>query len=552
MKIYSHRLIRIGAVIGVLLFWRFGWQTLDSFANEGSVADTVYQTDQEGAQPNPTTPDATGETPGDKLDSQQPIVTVNGNIWVKDTKRGGQLLLRWDRPDMEDIQGYRIFRKTAEGEFELITLEHITAENYLDTGLKDNEKYVYEIMAVNGAGNYLSMGVIEGVPTLDSTPPPVPSQLTAEDAGTGKKIILNWTPVQAGDLVGYNLYRQDEEKWIKVNVEPITDTSYIDTKITNGTVYRYQVKSIDDVDNESAPSPSVRAWGTNKNARIIWQFGETGTSGVDSRHLYAPYGVSVGVDDTFLVADSQNGRVIEVNEAGEVLWQFSGLDEPTRAKDLKDGRILVVDAGGSQVLLVDKDQQVPVWSYGKGGKRHGKKSGELNNPQDAVLLDNGQVLIADTGNGRLLQVNTNGKVVWDSSSQGGFNLDLPVSISIVGNGNYLVTDAGLNRVFELNKQGKVVWSYGSIVPGKGAGQLDYPVESLRAANGNTFIVDSMNYRILEVAQDGTLIWQWGMRTMQTEKNPTVGLYEPGGIAHLADNHLLVADQHNHRMVRIDH
>lgn len=533
MKTFGPKLFKLMVVLGVLLFWRFGWQTIGSYASEGPVADTVYQASEQ--------------------DNQSSALTVSGNIWAKDTKRGGQVFLRWERSEFANLLGYKIYRKPAEGEFELISEQVVTEEHYLDTGLVNNEKYSYQILAVDDAGNSNSVGVIEAVPTLDITPPPVPKDLSAEDEGTGKKILLKWSAVEAGDLVGYNLYRQEREDWVQVNQEPVMSTTFIDTRITNGTIYHYQVKSIDDVNNESASSPAVRAWGTNKQARIIWQFGATGSVGADAEHLYAPYGVNAGADSSFFVADSQNGRVIEVNAAGEVLWQFSGLVEPTRAKDLGDGRVLIVDSGGSQIIIVDQDQQVPVWSYGKGGKRHGKQSGELNNPHDAVLLNNGHVLIADTGNGRLLEVNAQGNVVWDSSGKGsGFSLNLPVSISIVGTGNFLVTDAGLNKVLELTKQGQLVWSYGSGIPGKGERQLDYPVESLRAANGNTFIVDSMNYRILEIAQDGTLIWQWGGRATQGAEDPAAGLYEPGGIAHLADNHLLVADQHNHRIVRIDH
>jgi len=475
------------------------------------------------------------------------------SLAAMDTRRGGTVVLEWSGPGDVGLAGYNIYRTGSDGERTRVNEEPVINNEYRDTGMVDGEEYIYQVTAVDFSGNESEpSGGAVVIPTHDTTPPPVPGELKAQDPGTGRKIVINWLPVEAGDLAGYNLYRRDREEWQKLNTQPLTETVYTDTDIVNGTVYRYQVTSIDDVDNESEPNGPVVGWGTNRNAKIIWQFGRTGREGESLSRLYGPYGASVSETGTYLIADTQNGRVLELNEAGDVIWEYeSGLIEPVRVKPAGHGRVLIVDAEGSRVLLVDKETSREVWAYGKGNRKHGRNDGRLNNPHDAAVLPDGSIIIADTGNGRLLEVKDHGKAVWSSDDRSfKYDFNLPVSVQPVADGRLLVTDAGAARVVEVDRKGRVSWSFGTGEAGKGDEQLDFPSYSLRLDNGNTMIIDSFNYRILEVSQEGFPVWKFGSRG--TGSNDSKQLYEPGGLAWLPDNHILVADQHNHRVVRIDH
>lgn len=94
----------------------------------------------------------------------------------------------------------------------------------------------------------------------DTSPPSAPSTLNAE-SGDGE-IALAWSTVDENDLEGYNLYRSTSaidsvSAAEMVNAEVVSDTSFTDPSVENGTVYHYRVTAVDENDNESAPSTEV-------------------------------------------------------------------------------------------------------------------------------------------------------------------------------------------------------------------------------------------------------------------------------------------------------
>lgn len=87
----------------------------------------------------------------------------------------------------------------------------------------------------------------------DTTPPSVPTGLTATP-GNGQ-VSLSWNASTDPDdaVAGYNIYRNGAK------VGSSTSTSFTDTGLTNGTSYSYQVSAFDTHGNESALSSTVSA-----------------------------------------------------------------------------------------------------------------------------------------------------------------------------------------------------------------------------------------------------------------------------------------------------
>jgi L,D-peptidoglycan transpeptidase YkuD (ErfK/YbiS/YcfS/YnhG family) len=84
--------------------------------------------------------------------------------------------------------------------------------------------------------------------SVDTTPPSVPTGLSADPSTT--QIALSWSP-SSGGAVGYHVYRDGA-------LLGTTDTTgYTDTKVSQGTSYRYQVTALDGLGNESAPSDAT-------------------------------------------------------------------------------------------------------------------------------------------------------------------------------------------------------------------------------------------------------------------------------------------------------
>ncbi|MFH1777870.1 MAG: PKD domain-containing protein [Candidatus Omnitrophota bacterium] len=98
-----------------------------------------------------------------------------------------------------------------------------------------------------------------GTFTIDTTPPDVPVGLIAKGGDT--TVDLSWPANTEDDLYGYNLYRTTISgmDYIKVNTGLITETSYQDTGLTNGTTYYYVITAIDNLGNESGYSEEISA-----------------------------------------------------------------------------------------------------------------------------------------------------------------------------------------------------------------------------------------------------------------------------------------------------
>jgi hypothetical protein len=77
-------------------------------------------------------------------------------------------------------------------------------------------------------------------------------------AGTQHSVNLSWK-ASTSPVVGYNVYRRGASGVVKLNLEPITGTSYVDRTVQLGQTYFYVTKAVSPRGTESAPSNEVRA-----------------------------------------------------------------------------------------------------------------------------------------------------------------------------------------------------------------------------------------------------------------------------------------------------
>jgi hypothetical protein len=157
--------------------------------------------------------------------------------------------------------------------------------------------------------------------------------------------------------------------------------------------------------------------------RVVWSYG-TGIAGSGPGQLMDAFSASRLPGGNTLIADNQGCRVIEVTPAGEIAWQVGKagelasengyapgyIDWPRSAQRLDstpgDGRFttLIADEMGQRVIEVDQNGNV-VWQFGQNGMA-GTGPGQLFDPAHATRLPDGTTVIVDNPNkiGRVLRI----------------------------------------------------------------------------------------------------------------------------------------------------
>jgi len=227
-------------------------------------------------------------------------------------------------------------------------------------------------------------------------------------------------------------------------------------------------------------------------------------------NLEMPLSVERLTNGNTLIADGGDeagfgSEVIEVDPVGTIVWQFNDrgkLRFTHSARRMSNGNTLMTDTTNNRLLEVAPDGRVVVnsdhWGGGTGSLSDGS---HFHYPNEAFELKDGTFLVTDRNNGRCLQVNREGVVLWWF---GGEALHHPHNANPLSNGNVLVSDSDGNRIVEVNRNKEIVWSYGD----GSAEMLWWPRGAIRLTNGNTLITDTKNHRLLEVTPDGKVAWKF--------------------------------------------
>jgi len=270
---------------------------------------------------------------------------------------------------------------------------------------------------------------------------------------------------------------------------------------------------------------------------------------------FEPRSISLLPDGSMLVTCGKHGTIVQISKTGRLLRQYtgadiSGLQRPFDAIPTSDGGMLIVDRaevqGEGRVFRVDSSLNV-VWQF---GGTSGIGAGQVFDPFTAEQLPGGHTLIADSLGYRVIEIDdATGDIVWSFgefkvSGAGSDHLDRPHSAQRLSNGNTLICDSENQRVIEVTRSKHIVWSYGTGTAGSGAGQLANPNAATRLANGHTLISDSDNGRVLEVDASGKLVHTFGKGGL----TPANGaLSDPRTALRLSDGTTLIADLGNMRV-----
>jgi hypothetical protein len=212
----------------------------------------------------------------------------------------------------------------------------------------------------------------------------------------------------------------------------------------------------------------------------------------------------------YRVLAQDRGRVAIVGADGKVEWEVECKYNSHDIHLLPNGNLLL-HTGPATVTEMTPEKEV-VWRYEARPKAGYAGRVEVHAFQ---RLDDGNTMVAESGNRRIVEVNRDGKVVKEvplTVNNPDPHRDTRMARKLAG-GNYLVCHEGDGAVREYDPAGKVVWEYRLDLNGRprspghgpeGHGTAVYG--ALRLPSGNTVIAGGNNNRVIEVNREGKVVW----------------------------------------------
>lgn len=201
-----------------------------------------------------------------------------------------------------------------------------------------------------------------------------------------------------------------------------------------------------------------------------------------------------------LASASYGKNIVAICDAeGKVLWSHTTAGPRTGhaghhdIQFLENGNILFHE-NWTTLIEMTLDKKI-VWTY---------DSGRLNGNQGKAVdvhafqrLPNGLTMIAESGIGRIIEVDRDHKIHAEIKLKAGGRQNTRM-VRKLTNGNYLVCAENPGVVTEYNAKSEVVWEYPIKTRVYGA---------IRLKNGNTLIASGSGASVVEVSPEGKVLWE---------------------------------------------
>jgi outer membrane protein assembly factor BamB len=199
-------------------------------------------------------------------------------------------------------------------------------------------------------------------------------------------------------------------------------------------------------------------------------------------------------------------KVLEISFDKKVVWSYDasvmngnkgkGVDIHAFQR-LPSGLTMIAESGVGRIIEVDKD-----------GKIHAEiklKPGGTQHTRMVRKFDNGNYLVCSEA-GFVTEYDGKGAVVWEH----------PIKTRVFGairlrSGNTLIATGGGNSVVEVNRSGKVVWEIKDTIPDTKIA-LKWTTSLSELDNGNIIVgnchAGDKNPQIVEIARDKKVVWRF--------------------------------------------
>jgi len=262
------------------------------------------------------------------------------------------------------------------------------------------------------------------------------------------------------------------------------------------------------------------------SGHIVWQYGVgpndvsatsvVGTNDaqrVGTSTLIAATGAPGGSEPQCPAGCADN-RVLLVDRLGHILWQYgqfgvtgagpNQLNTPVQSTWTPEQTVLITDQANERIIEVSLEKKI-LWQYGQTGVS-GIGFNQLNNPNSAELLANGHILISDENNNRAIEVDRAHHIIATFTADG--SASGVAFASRLNDGHTLLTDSNNNRIVEVDADDHAVWQYLTNTQ-KGSNPAPLPSRAVRTSDGKTIISDQFNHRVIIVDVAGMIVASYG-------------------------------------------
>jgi hypothetical protein len=243
-----------------------------------------------------------------------------------------------------------------------------------------------------------------------------------------------------------------------------------------------------------------------------------------------------------MIADRNNNRIIMVSPSKKIVWVKTGLHDPDDAFFTPGYKSISTNEEYNQTMaLIGVRSRRIEWSYGHAGVR-GSSAGYMSNPDDAYLLPDGLMQVADIENCRVLWVSRAKRVVRSIGHAGDCAHDPPRSLSSpngdtpLADGGVLVTEIG-GWIDRIDGRGRLVYTVRT--------PTSYPSDAQLLANGDILVAGfNTPGRVDEITPKGRIVWTYQPTGRWSLDRPSLAVRWPNGM-------IAITDDWHHRVVVVN-
>jgi hypothetical protein len=441
-------------------------------------------------------------------------------------RMGTNVMLMW--APIPGATAYNIYKSNKVGEVGPLLIS-IPGNNHMDINVPSDKDAVYVVKAVIGGaeGDASIPGVLKGLKALD------PPKFTGNMFSSGQ-LNVRWDPVTGAAF--YNISRSDAKAGPFALLGSVQEPKYVDTQLTEGSTYFYQVSAVDKNNMESPKSEILEVvikktvkkvkrvqytaaaklvdynasnWGKADDSDIYRGPSFLYFSEVDQR-LY----MKTSVD--FIAADIDGNIVLRfkkpadyegifgipgfmaIDETNGILWAtYSSADFAVKAFSTKDGE-----------LVGEANLDFPEEDYIAEGREEDMKMmvGKAPQPTGIAVDGEGEIWIADAVYKQVVVFDTDFNRIARIGSPR--NLNIENKAAIIKTSDSMTYDPKLNRVVLLDRVSVRLHpfdaaandyftdengdpDYGWLKKGAGPGYSKIPAGINFDPDGNFMMVDSV-------------------------------------------------------------